>query len=303
MYIGIDVSRSRLDVAISDQLLQFPNTPDGISALIARLSVDASVVMEATGVYYRPLAYALHRAGFMVYVVNPLQVRAYARSLLSRNKTDKADARLLARFLAQYRDQLSPYHPLPEALYLSSLLVRFAEGLVSQRAATLNRLHAWAYASPHVHQLAKSVPDTLQTLRLAFYTEALALLKAEPLIYAWFEALQTLPGLGPISALKVLAYSGDMRRFRSARAYASYTGLTPRIYQSGELLPVARISRIGPPTLRGVYYFSALSAIRTNTPQAALYARLVEAGKPKKLALVAVAHRLARAAWSVCVRL
>lgn len=128
--------------------------------------------MEATGVYYRPLAYALHRAGFAVYVVNPLQVRAYARSLLTRNKTDKADARLLARFLAQYRADLTPYEPLPEALYLASLLVRFAEGLNTQRTASLNRLHAWRYAHPHVHELALSVPDSIQSLRAALYAEA-----------------------------------------------------------------------------------------------------------------------------------
>jgi transposase len=258
--------------------------------------------MEATGVYYRPLAYALHRAGFVVYVVNPLQVRAYAKSLLTRNKTDKADARLLARFLDQYRADLTPYEPLPEALYLASLLVRFAEGLNTQRTASLNRLHSWSYAHPHVHELVLSVPDSLQSLRVALYAEARAVLASYPLAISWLSALQTLPGIGPTLALKLLAYSGDLRRFRSARAYAAYTGLTPRVYQSGELVAQARISRIGPPALRSAYYLAAISATRTDSPQAALYRRLVEAGKPKKVALVAVAHHLARAAWAVCAK-
>lgn len=302
MFVGVDISRSRLDVAIADELLQFPNTYDGIAALVSRLPADAAVLMEATGVYYRPLAYALHRAGFAVYVVNPLQVRAYARSLLTRNKTDKADARLLARFLAQYRADLTPYEPLPEALYLASLLVRFAEGLNTQRTASLNRLHAWRYAHPHVHEFALSVPDSIQSLRAALYAEARAIVAAYPLAASWVSALQTLPGIGPTLALKLLAYSGDLRRFHSARAYAAYTGLTPRIYQSGEMDASARISRIGPPMLRASYYLAATAATRTDSAQAALYRRLVDSGKPKKLALVAVAHRLARAAWAVCAR-
>ncbi|WP_018467928.1 IS110 family transposase [Calidithermus timidus] len=302
MNVGVDISRSRLDVAVGDDLSQWPNTPEGIAALIARLPSSSSVVMEATGVYYRPLAYALHRAGFAVYVVNPLQVRSYARSLLTRNKTDKADARLLARFLAQYRADLTPYEPLPEALYLASLLVRFAEGLTTQRTASLNRLHAWAYAHPRVHGLAQAVPQVLQDYRESLYSEARAVVEAYPVGASWLTSLQTLPGVGPTLALKLLAYSGDFRRFRSARAYAAYTGLTPRVYQSGELDTVARISRIGPPALRSSYYLAAVSATRTDTAQAAFYRRLVGSGKPKKLAIVAVAHRLARAAWAVCVR-
>lgn len=301
MNVGVDISRSRLDVAVGDDLSQWPNTPEGIAALIARLPSGASVVMEATGVYYRPLAYALHRAGFAVYVVNPLQVRSYARSLLTRNKTDKADARLLARFLAQYRADLTPYEPLPDALYLASLLVRFAEGISTQRIAAQNRLHAWSYAFPEVHRLALDVPSILDDRRAVLLQEARVLLEAEPVAFGWFRALQSLPGVGNILALRIMAYSGDFRRFHSARAYASYTGLTPQVYQSGTVGPAARISRVGPSALRSAYYMAALSAIRRECPQANLYARLVESGKPKRLALVAVAHRLARAAWSICV--
>lgn len=302
MIVGVDISCSRLDVAVGDDLSQWSNTPEGIAALLAALPPGSVCCMEATGVYYRPLAYALHRAGFAVYVINPLQVRAYAKSLLTRNKTDKADARLLARFLAQYRADLTPYEPLPEALYLASLLVRFAEGLAIQRTASLNRLHAWTYAHPRIHDLALSVPNSLQASRMALYAEARFIIESYPLAASWLASLQTLPGIGPTLALKLLAYSGDIRRFRSARAYASYTGLTPRLYQSGNLDAIARISRIGPPMLRASYYLAAISATRTDSPQAALYRRLVNSGKPKKLAITAVAHRLARAAWSVCVR-
>lgn len=154
-----------------------------------------------------------------------------------------------------------------------------------------------------MHELALSVPDSIQSLRASLYAEAQAIVASYSLAASWFSALQTLPGIGPTLALKLLAYSGDLRRFHSARAYAAYTGLTPRIYQSGEMEATARISRIGPPMLRASYYLAATAATRTDSAQAALYSRLVDSGKPKKVALVAVAHRLARAAWAVCARL
>jgi transposase len=98
-----------------------------------------------------------------------------------------------------------------------------------------------------------------------------------------------------------LAYSGDLRRFRSARAYAAYTGLTARVHQSGQLPERASISRMGPSALRAAFWMAALSASRVE-PYASLVARLVQSGKPKKLAITAVANRLARAAWAVVVK-
>jgi transposase len=90
-----------------------------------------------------------------------------------------------------------------------------------------------------------------------------------------------------------------LRRFHSARAYAAYTGLTPRLYQSGQLPERASISRMGPSALRAAFWMAALSASRVE-PYASLVARL--SGKPKKLAITAVANRLARAAWAVVVK-
>jgi transposase len=300
VFVGVDVSARRLDVAIGSEVRQFPN-PEGIPDLLRQLPPGAVVGLEATGVYGRPLAFALHRSGFRVYVLNPLAVKSYARSLLRRAKTDRADARLIARFLAERYADLEPYEPTEDVLYQVGLLVRFARGLVAQRVAVLNRLHAWEYAWPEGLGLVRRVPEVLASLRREVEAIALFLLKTDPEAWRQFQALQALPGVGPSIALTILAYSGDLRRFHSARAYAAYTGLTPRLHQSGQLPERASISRMGPSALRAAFWMAALSASRVE-PYASLVARLVESGKPKKLAITAVANRLARAAWSVVVK-
>jgi Transposase. len=92
VFVGVDVSARRLEVAIGSEVREFPN-PEGIPDLLRQLPPGAVVGLEATGVYGRPLAFALYRSGFRVYVLNPLAVKSYARSLLRRAKTDRADAR------------------------------------------------------------------------------------------------------------------------------------------------------------------------------------------------------------------
>lgn len=299
-FVGIDVSANYLDVAIGPHLHRVPN-PEGIPSLLQLLPPSSVVGLEATGVYGRPVACALHRAGHAVYVLNPLMVRSYARSLLTRAKTDKADARLIARFIAERYRELPPYDPTPDVLYQVSLLVRFSRGLSSQRGAVLNRLHAWRYAWPEGLALVADVPLVIGSLHDQVREKALALLRSDPLLWQWYVALQALPGVGPTLALDILAYSGDFRRFKSARAYAAYTGLTPRLYQSGLISEWGAMSRMGPSALRAAYWLAALHAQKVE-PYAALVARLLDRGKPRKLALVAVANRLARAAWVVIVK-
>lgn len=301
-FVGVDVSAKWLDVALpSGDVLRVPN-PEGIPSLLEALPPGASVGLEATSTYYRPLAYALHRAGFRVYVLNPQAVKAYARSLLRRAKTDKADARLIARFLAERHVDLPLYTPLEDSLVLLSLLVRFSEALTSDRVGALNRLHAWEYAVPGVSGILGHVPRTLQGLREEVMRKALEVAEADPVVSRWLHALTTLPGVGQVLALRILAYSGDMRRFHSSRAYAAFTGLTPRIYQSGDAPEKSAISRVGPSRLRSAFYMAALSAYRFDEERREWVDRMVARGKPKKVALTALAARLARAAWSVCVR-
>ncbi|UZX16519.1 IS110 family transposase [Thermus sp. PS18] len=303
MFVGVDVAARWLDVAFgpSGEVLRVSN-PEGIPALLDRLPSGAVVGLEATGTYYRPLAYALFRAGFRVYVLNPAAVKAFGRSLLRRAKTDKADARLIARFLSERYQDLTPYQPSDDALALLSVLVRLWDGLTSDWVGVLNRLHAWEYAVPGLSGLVRYVPSTIDDLRARVLREALAIATSDPVLSSWLQAIRSLPGFGPVLALKVLAYSGDLRRFSSARAYAAFTGLTPRLVQSGEARERARISRVGPPRLRAVFYLAGVLGYRSSPEYRAFVEGLMARGKPRKVALTALANRLARAVWSVCVK-
>lgn len=300
VFVGVDVSARWLDVAYGSEVRRFAN-PGGIPDLVAWLPPGSVVGVEATGSYHKPVAYALRQAGHSVYVVNPLAVKSYARSLLRRAKTDRADARLIARYVSERYHELPPYEPIPEALMLLSLLVRLADGIRSDRGGVLNRLHAWQYVAPGLAVLLGFVGSELEALRREVEARARSVVESDPLLTRWYVALQSLPGIGPTLALRVLAYSGDMRRFRSARAYAAFTGLTPRVYQSGTLPEVGRISRFGPPALRAAFWWAALQASRFDPERRAWVEALVARGKPKKVAITALANHLARAAWAVCV--
>lgn len=303
MFVGVDVGSRWLDVALGPEgeVVRVPN-PAGIPDLIRRLPPGAVVGLEGTGTYYRPLAYALHHEGFHVVVLNPYAVKSYGRSLLRRAKTDRADARLIARFLAERWQDLPPYHPSEDALALLGVLVRLWDGLTSDYVALLNRLQAWEYVVPGLSALLRDIPAGVEALRRRVLKEAVALVSSDALLSSWVEALMSLPGIGQVLALKILAYSGDLRRFQSARAYAAFTGLTPRILQSGLMPEASRMSRVGPPRLRGVFYMAAMAAYGSSPPHRLFVEGLMARGKPKKVALVALANRLARAAWSVCVK-
>lgn len=259
------------------------------------------VGLEATGVYYLGLAIAAIEGGLGVRVLNPWQVRTFAVSRLARTKTDRVDAVLIREFTERMFDDLNAWYPPPEGLLRVTALVRLGDGLVRHRVAAGNRVHALRHVDSVVAEVADLVADELRGQRKAVMAAALAAGQADELVSVWLERLMTLPGFGEVSALRFLAYAGDVRRFPTARKFAAYTGLSPKFSQSGDGVTVGRISRIGPATLRAVLYWAAMSASRTDTAQGRLYRRLVDAGKPKKVALVAVANRLARGGWRVCV--
>lgn len=258
--------------------------------------------MEATGVYYLGVARAAHAAGLYVRVLNPWQVRLFASSRLSRTKTDKVDAALIRVFAERMLADLPPWYPSPEGLERVAALVRLADGLLRHRVAAGNRVHALKHVDPLVAEVAAPIGDVLKGERDRVMSAAREAAEADPLVSLWLAGVVSLPGFGVTSGLRFLAYAGDLRRFGTARRFAAFTGLTPRFSQSGDGVEVGRISRVGPRELRSILYWAAISAGTSKSEFGELYRRMVAAGKPKKVALVAVANRLARAAWSACVK-
>lgn len=210
--------------------------------------------MEATGTYGDSLATYLHEAGHVVSVVNPAAVKAYAQSHLSRTKTDRVDAALIAGFCSE-RCPPAWQPPAPELRELQAL-VRRLETLQEMRTAEVNRLHAGivvevvrALVEEHLAYLCEQIERTQALIR--------AHIDTHPTLKQQSQLLDSIPGIGETTAAALLAEVPDLKQYKSAREVAAFAGLVPRERQSGSSVRGrVRLSKIGNARLRKALYFS-----------------------------------------------
>lgn len=287
-FVGIDVSKAKLDVATSDgQAFSFPNTPEGHARLVERLAPlkPKRLVMEATGGLEAACAAALCRAELPVMVVNPRQARDFAKAMGSLAKTDAIDAKALAHFAEA--TQVEP-RPLPDeaARALDALLDRRRQ-LVGMRVMEQNRK---AGASGRVLEDLEAHLRWLDEHIGRIDRELDERIRSSP---AWREKddlLSGVPGIGPVLRRTLLAGLPELGQV-SGRRIAALVGLAPMADDSGQRVGVRRIVG-GRRQVRDVLYMAALSARRYNPVLKALADRLVAAGKKPKVVLVAVARKL-----------
>jgi transposase len=298
-YLGIDVSKATLDAVLlredqSAEAAQFANTRQGFTSLshfLKKRHVQSlHVCLEATGAYGDELALFLHETGYLVSVVNPARIKAYADSRLSRNKTDAGDAALIADFCRT--QQPAPWTPPPPEQRELQALVRQWENLSAMRQQEVNR-----------RQSGIPSPTVLQTLdaHIAFLDQQLTELQRHihdhvdrhPHLRQQRDLLTSIPGIGDLTAFKLLAEIRDIHAFDSAPQLAAFAGLTPRQRSSGSSVRgKSRLSKRGSAHLRSALYFPALVAQRHNPILRAFAQRLLAAGKPKLAVLAAVMRKL-----------
>ena len=287
--VGIDVAKAQLDVAVrpTGEQWQAPNDEHGVAALVERLTrlVPTLVVLEATGGLERLAAAALAAAELPVAVVNPRQVRAFAKAVGQLAKTDALDAQLLARFGEAVRP--SP-RPLPDVAQqaLAALLARRRQ-VVAMLTAEHQR---WGTAhgpvrariEAHVAWLDRELADLDDDLGRT--------LRASPVWRAQEDLLRSVPGIGPVVARTLLAELPELGTLDRKRL-AALVGLAPLTADSG----TRRGKRVvwgGRSRVRAALYMAALVATRYNPVIRGFYQRLLHAGKAKKLALIACMHKL-----------
>jgi transposase len=290
--IGIDVSKAMLDVALVNpehrEHARFENSPAGFERLARflrkRRASQGWVCLEATGQYSEAIADYLHEQGYRVSVVNPAQVRGDAQSRLSRNKTDKLAAYWLADFC---RDRQPP----PEWRELRAL-VRHYDDLSQARQQTANRLET-ASASPLVNQQLQT-HLTLLDEPLAQTKQAIVQhLDQHPGLKQQKDLLTSIPGIGDLTAGKLLAECRNLTDFSDVRQLVAFAGLNPQHHQSGTSIHHhTAISRCGSAALRHALYMPALVALRHNPVLAAFAQRLLAKGLPMKAVIVAVMRKL-----------
>jgi transposase len=288
-YIGIDVSKRALDVAVrpTDEEGRFDNDEAGRVALVEWLRARAPklIVLEATGGLEVPITGALLAAGLPVRVVNPKQVRNFARALAQLAKTDRLDALVIARFAEVVTPELRPL-PDEQAQALGARLARRRQ-LVEMLIAEKNRRHT--VEGPMREKLDAHL-DWLSLAIKELDAEIDRLVKQSP---AWREKealLLSVPGVGPIVSRTVLSELPELGAL-SRQKIAALAGVAPFNRDSGRYRGKRKIAG-GRRPVRSALYMAATVAARFNPLIRPLYERLIAANKPKKVALVACMHKL-----------
>ena len=306
---GIEVSARTLVVerrrpGQSDAVREFANTAAGHQALLRWLEGAGRAVrvcLEATGLYGLDLALTLEAAGVALMVANPRAVRHFAQAMMRRSKTDRLDAEVLTEYAARLPFQ--PWRPpSPSALKLLAVARRL-EDLTEMHAAEKNRLHAASLSAALPSILRRDVERSLQTLERAverLTRAAQEFIAADPPLAERYQLLLSIPGIGPTSALHVLAELMLLGPDLNVRQWVAYAGLDPRQYTSGSSVhKKARISKAGNKHLRRALYMPALVASQHDPHLGGFYRRLVQRGKTKMQALVAVMRKLLHAIFGI----
>jgi transposase len=289
-YVGIDVSRDRLDVAVlgEKQAWQVENTCKGIDELVQRMQElqPEQIVVEATGGYQRAVVDALFHAGLAVAVVNPARVRQFARACGLLAKTDKLDAQVLAVF--GQRVQPKQYEGKNEAeKQLSALLVRRKQ-LEEMLKAEQNRLRT---ISPSLRGSVERIIAILKEEKTRLDEQIEQFLNEQKGWQEQREILSSAPGVGQVTTATLLADLPELGKM-DRKKIAALVGVAPMNYDSGKKRGY-RKTKGGRTDVRSVLYMSTLVATRYNPIIRPQYQHLLKRGKEKKVALTACTPALA----------
>lgn len=304
--IGNDMAKATFDVAFPlpngkyQTKAKFPNTPKGYAQFLAwraKHAPDAAVGMEATGIYHEALARALVEAGVTVYVANPARVKAFGQAEGVRTKTDRSDAKLIARFFeAQRADKLHPYVPPTASEVKLRALVRRRDDLQEMLQMEQNRLEvADISVQQGIHDVIRTLEEQIKQVRKAIQDH----IDNDPDLRGRHQLLTSIPGVGDTSSAQLLAFLGDLNKYSDVRQVVAHAGLNPAQRQSGNYEGKARISRVGDANFRKKLYMPALTGKTYNPTLKAFAERLSEKGKPFKVIMCALMRKLIHLVWGV----
>lgn len=303
--VGIDVAKAKLDVALKQPAGKWKtkvvtNTTGGFAELRAWLAKHGvstvHVCMEATGVYWEGVAESLADEGFAVSVVNPAQIKAFATALGVRTKTDSVDAKVIAEFCASRTPAV--WQPPAKSVRRLRALVARREAMVELRTQELNRLEV--ATTDLVRRSIERVMATLNEQIAAIEHEIAQDVDDDPMLRQQRELLASIPGVGDKTIANFLSHYGGELRFEKTRQAVAFAGLDTRQHQSGSsVLRKARLSKTGHSSIRRALYMPAVTAMTRTEWGRRFAARLLAAGKPKKLILGALMRKILAIAYGV----
>lgn len=298
--MGIDISKDVFDVYSDETGHQsFSNDPQGFKDFLKVLNKNTLVVMEATGYYHYRLAQFLYNNKRQVSVVNPLSVKRFIQMKLAKVKTDKSDAKAICQY--GQMNEVPVYTALTDIQSECLQLFRLLDNYLKKRTQTKNKLHGeevLGIPSKYVYNSLKRDLKHLDKEVNGIEVRLLELVKQEH--QQQLSLIKSIPGMGVKTALFLIVVTDGFNKFETGSQLCSYVGITPTIRESGSSVRGrSRISKVGNKKLRNLMFLCAFSACKHNKACKALYERLVNKGKSKKLALIAVANKLLKQAFAV----
>ena len=303
-FLGIDIAKKTFDVALlrGDKFRhkKFPNNAEGFKQLDAWL-LKQSVIrihacLEATGTYSEALAVHLYQAGHTVSLVNPARIKAFGQSELQRNKTDRADATLIARFCEKHRPVA--WVPPPTEIRELQALVRHLDDLIGTRTQLTNRVSD----GPKVESVLESLRSVIKTVNAEIKLTQKKIRKhinSHPGLKEDCDLLETIPGIGERTATILLGEIQQLGHYKHARQAAAYAGLSPRLENSGNSSKRSRLSKTGNARVRKALFLPAITASRYNPVLRQFSQRLKRRGKTKMVVIGAVMRKLLHLAFGV----
>jgi transposase len=294
-FFGIDVSKAKLDLAEAgrgDAMRTIANSASAIDSWLATLPAAAAVAVESTGRYHQLLVQRACALGVTVYVLNAKDVYFYAKAIGTRAKTDRLDAHVIARYLAERHQQLHPFVLPRESVQQIDQLLRQRALLVDKRTAVRLALQDCPIEQP-LEQLEEGFSKALDLLD----EQLERLIASDAAVHEDRKLLHTVIGLGKQSSA-LLASLLNRVQFTSADALVAYCGLDPRANDSGAKRGRRTLSKRGSPHLRRAMYLAAFGAARSKALNP-VYQALRQRGFATTEAFVILARKLLRVAYAV----
>jgi len=297
---GVDISKDVFDVYGSNSgHNQFKNDASGFKSFLNSLPNESLVIMEATGYYHYRLAQFLFKQSILISVVNPLSVRRFIQMKLAKVKTDKSDAKAICEYGKINKVPL--YTALTEVQSECLQLFRLMDSYLKKRTATKNKIHGedvlgipskYAYGS--LIRLKKYLDKEI----LGIEKRLLSLVKQDQQVQ--LTLLTSIPGIGLKTALFMIVITDGFEKFETSKQLCSYVGITPTIRESGSSVRGrSRISKVGNRKLRNLLFLCSFTACKHNKGCREIYERIVNKGKSKKLALIAVSNKLIKQCFAI----
>jgi len=296
---GIDISKDTFDVW--NQVLghkKFSNDLKGFKEFKKWLSDSPWCVMEYTGSYYQQLAMFLYKNGISLSVVNPLVIKRFIQMKFQHNKTDKSDSRLIALYGTEQR--LKPWEPNPDYIEQCKALHTTIALYFKQSTALKNKVHSFESRGTSrvivqsLNRQLKQLRDEIKRLEAEI---ELLIKENEP---DMLSNLLSIPGIGKKTAMMLISSSNAFRSFENHKQLSAFYGLSPSEHTSGSSVKgKSRITKKGNPYIRNHLFMCSFTASEHNQACKALYTRIVNKGKSKKLALIAVCNKLLKQSFAI----